>query len=240
MKKFIKTIPVIIAVTILSLYSCDKEENSTSDASYTDIMADSVKSNLVDDASITPYEAIFDVSPVYDQGHLPFATNTGSVDGLENMLDGLDKSKTYLVYCHSDAPSISGAKLLVESGFSNVHRLKGNYAAWDEISFIDIAASQVKSKIDAGDFEAIFDVSPHFSEGHLPGATNANNASAGGTDLSELITSLDKTKVYLVYCHVNSPAMNGAQLMEDAGFQNVYRLEGNYSAWVAAGYDVEK
>ena len=33
--------------------------------------------------------------------------------------------------------------------------------------------------------------------------------------------------------------MAGAQLMEDAGFKKVYRLEGNFGAWVAAGYDVE-
>ena len=74
--------------------------------------------------------------------------------------------------------------------------------------------------------------------GHLPGATNAN-ASGGGTDLADLIAAMDKTKEYLVYCHGDAPAMAGAQLMEDAGFKNVYRLEGNYGAWVDAGYDVE-
>ena len=36
----------------------------------------------MDDASISPYEAIFDVSPLFNQGHLPFASNAGSVDGL--------------------------------------------------------------------------------------------------------------------------------------------------------------
>jgi rhodanese-related sulfurtransferase len=50
---------------------------------------------------------------------------------------------------------------------------------------------------------------------------------------------MDKTKSYLVYCHSDGPAMAGAQLMEDAGFGNVYRLEGNFSAWVDAGYEVE-
>ncbi len=69
--------------------------------------------------------------------------------------------------------------------------------------------------MDADDFEAIFDVSPSFNTAHLPGATNAR-ASAGGTDLSELIEGMDKTKAYLVYCHSDSPAMAGAQLMEDA------------------------
>jgi rhodanese-related sulfurtransferase len=127
---------------------------------------------------------------------------------------------------------------MAENGFTRVYRLAGNYGAWDEVSFIDIAASVAKSKIDAGDFEAIFDVSPHFNSGHIPGATNAKG-SGGGTDLSELIAGMDKTKTYLVYCHSDSPAMAGAQLMEDAGFTKVFRLEGNFGAWVDAGYDVE-
>ena len=75
---------------------------------------------MVDDANISPYEAIFDVSPAYDQGHLPFATNAGSVDALGDILSGLDKSKSYLVYCHGDGPSIAGANLVTENGFANV------------------------------------------------------------------------------------------------------------------------
>ena len=208
------------------------------DASYTDVMADQLKSDLVDDASISPYEAIFDVSPAYDQGHLPFTANAGGVDGLGGMLATLDKNLTYLVYCHGDAPSIAAAELMVENGFMNVHRLYGNYGAWDQVSFVDITATTVKSKIATDGFKAIFDVSPHFNDGHLPGATNAN-ASGGGTALAELIEGMDKTKSYLVYCHGNAPAMAGAQLMEDAGFKNVFRLEGNYGAWVDAGYNVE-
>ena len=54
-----------------------------------------------------------------------------------------------------------------------------------------------------------------------------------------MIEGLDKTKTYLVYCHSDSPAMAGAQLMEDAGFEKVFRLEGNFGAWVDAGYEVE-
>ena len=228
---------LILAIGILSIYSCEKDDDMGAE-SYTDIMASEIKMDLVDDASITPYGAIFDVSPVYDQGHLPFATNAGGVDGLENMLGDLDKNKTYLVYCHGDGPSIAGAELLINNGFENVHRLEGNYGAWDAVSFVDVQASIAKAKIDAGEFEAIFDVSPVYNQGHLPGATNAN-ASGGGTALSELISTMDKSKAYLVYCHGNAPAMAGAQLMEDAGFSNVFRLEGNYGAWVDAGYDVE-
>ena len=234
-----KTPLILSSLLVLFLFTrCEKEEDSMSDASYTDVMADQLKSELVDDASISPYDAIFDVSPVYNQGHLPFATNAGSVEGLGNMLDGLNKTNTYLVYCHADGPSIAGAELLIENGFANVHRLEGNFGAWDEVSFVDITVDVVKSKADAGDFEAIFDVSPHFDEEHLPGAINAN-ATAGGTDLSVLIEDMDKTKSYLVYCHADAPAMAGAQLMEDAGFRYVYRLQGNFGAWVDAGYPTE-
>jgi rhodanese-related sulfurtransferase len=238
MKKIIHTIPFLLSAGMLFLYSCEKDEDPGPDKSYTDVMAMPLKSDLVNDASISPYEAVFDVSPLYNQGHLPFASNAGSVDGLGNMLDGLDKSLSYLVYCHSDGPSIAGAELMAKNGFSKVHRLESNFGAWDEVSFTDIAASVVKSKIDAGDFEAIFDVSPMFNTAHIPGATNAKG-SGGGTDLSELIEGMDKTKSYLVYCHSDSPAMAGAQLMEDAGFKKVFRLEGNFSAWLDAGYDTE-
>jgi rhodanese-related sulfurtransferase len=46
--------------------------------------------------------------------------------------------------------------------------------------------------------------------------------------------------MYLVYCHVDRVAIAGAQKLTDAGFTNVYRLEGNYRAWVDAGYPTEK
>lgn len=238
MRKAIKTAPFILAVVLLSFYGCDKEEEPMVEVNYMDVMASKVKMELVDDASISPYMAIYDVSPVYNDGHLPFSTDAGGLDGLESMLGSLDKSKTYLVYCHGDAPSIAAAELMIDNGFENVHRLQGNYSAWDEISFVDLSAAMAKAKIDAGMFDAIFDVSPVYDQGHLPGATNAN-ASGGGTDLATLIDGMDKNKKYLVYCHGDAPAMAGAQLMEDAGFNNVFRLEGNYGAWVDAGYDVE-
>lgn len=237
MKKM-KTIAMLILSLGLITTACDNDDDPMSTTLYTDVMANQVKMELVDDVSKSPYEAIFDVSPAYSLGHLPFATNTGGVDGLEAMMGGLDKTKSYLVYCHSDAPAIAGAELLAENGFTGVYRLQGNYGAWDEVSFADIVASVAKSKIDAGDFETIFDVSPHYNEQHIPGATNAN-AGSGGTDLAVLIAGMDKTKTYLVYCHADGPSMAGAQLMEDAGFAKVFRLEDNFGAWTSAGYATE-
>ena len=83
----------------------------------------------------------------------------------------------------------------------------------------------------------IIDVSPHYAEGHLPGAVSYY---LGDGSLERAIPTLDKNATYLVYCHVDSVAIAGAQQLIDAGFKNVYRLQGNYAAWVDAGYPVER
>ena len=56
--------------------------------------------------------------------------------------------------------------------------------------------------------------------------------------LDAAIPTLDKSARYLVYCHFESASRAGAQKLVDAGFENVYRLEGDFPAWEAAGYPV--
>lgn len=77
----------------------------------------------------TPNLVIIDVSPVYDQGHLPGAISI-PVGQLEDRLGELDPSQPHLVYCHGDGPAIRAAELLVANGFTSVYRLQGNYAGW--------------------------------------------------------------------------------------------------------------
>lgn len=103
--------------------------------------------------------------------------------------------------------------------------------------YIDVTPAEAKNLIDTVDDLIVVDVSPHYEEGHLPGAVNYY---LGDGSLDEAIPTLDKDGKYLVYCHVDSAAIGGAQKLIDAGFSPVYRLEGNYSAWVEAGYPVEK
>ncbi len=103
-------------------------------------------------------------------------------------------------------------------------------------TYVDVSPAEAQDLIDSIPNLIIIDVSPHYDNGHLPGAVNYY---LGDGSLDEAIPTLDKTKTYLVYCHVDSVAIAGAQKLIDAGFENVYRLEGNYSAWVDAGYPVE-
>jgi rhodanese-related sulfurtransferase len=103
-------------------------------------------------------------------------------------------------------------------------------------TYTDISAMEAKELIDNNSDIIIIDVSPYYAQGHIPGAINYY---LGDGSLDEAIPMLDKSKVYLVYCHVDSVAIAGAEKLIEAGFETVYRLEGNYSAWVDAGYSIE-
>lgn len=83
----------------------------------------------------------------------------------------------------------------------------------------------------------IVDVSPLYAKGHIPGAINAY---VGDGTLDKELKKWDMKKTYLVYCHSDSASMLGAQKLVDAGFKVVYRLKGNYGAWVDAGYPTDK
>ena len=106
----------------------------------------------------------------------------------------------------------------------------------NQTGYIDVTAAEAKELIDTNPNLIIIDVSPHYEDGHLPGAINYY---LGNGSLDAAIPTLDKNKDYLVYCHVDSVSISGAQKLVDAGFTTVYRLEGNYQAWVNAGYPIE-
>ena len=102
--------------------------------------------------------------------------------------------------------------------------------------YTDVTAAEAKELIDTNPDLIIIDVSPKYDDGHIPGAINYY---IGDGSLDAAIPTLDKNKDYLVYCHVDSASISGAQKLVDAGFEKVYRLEGNYQAWLDAGYPIE-
>jgi rhodanese-related sulfurtransferase len=104
-------------------------------------------------------------------------------------------------------------------------------------SYIDLSPQEAKELIMEMPEVVIIDVSPKYDEGHLPGAINYY---VGDGSLDMAIPDLNKDLTYLVYCHVDSASIAGAEKLIKAGFENVYRLEGNYAAWVEAGYEVEE
>jgi len=105
-------------------------------------------------------------------------------------------------------------------------------------TYMDISPTEAYSMYLNGTFDLIIDVVGLgiYQGGHLPGAVNY--VWADGT-LNDMIPTLDKNGTYLVYCHTDPPSTASAQALINAGIKNTYRLEGNYRAWVDAGYPVE-
>lgn len=81
----------------------------------------------------------------------------------------------------------------------------------------------------------VIDVSSQFEKGHIPAA---KNYSVGDGTLYENIQNFDKSKKYLIYADNDVDSQRGAQLLNEHGFENVYRLKGNFKAWTDSGYRV--
>ena len=105
-------------------------------------------------------------------------------------------------------------------------------------TYMDITPEVAYEKLQNNDFDLIIDVVglDIYSLGHLPGAVNYVWATG---ELRDRIPTLDPELTYLVYCHTDPPSTDSAQAMVDAGFNNIYRLEGNFAAWRDGGYPIE-
>jgi len=50
-------------------------------------------------------------------------------------------------------------------------------------------------------------------------------------DFQQKVTALDQEKTYLVYCKVGGRSGQACKMMQDAGFKNLYNLDGGWTAW---------
>ena len=67
------------------------------------------------------------------------------------------------------------------------------------------------------------------SEGYIPGATNIDIYL--GQDFLNELEKLDKSKNYYVYCRSGKRSAQACVLMNNAGFENAYNLEGGFMNW---------
>ncbi len=76
-----------------------------------------------------------------------------------------------------------------------------------------------------------------FAAGHIAGAVNADVESA---DFVGLISALDPSKDYAVYCRSGNRSRAAIDTMTGLGYTNTVGLEGGINAWQAAGFPVTK
>jgi rhodanese-related sulfurtransferase len=102
----------------------------------------------------------------------------------------------------------------------------------------DLSAAEACTLIHDSSTLIILDVRPSgpYSVGHIAGAINVNYAAAPSpATFASLVSALDRSQTYLVYCGSGNTGGKAAALMTDLGFARVYNMAGGYAAWISAG-----
>ncbi|MFT4032191.1 MAG: thioredoxin [Siphonobacter sp.] len=98
-----------------------------------------------------------------------------------------------------------------------------------------------QTNLDVEGFEAKMKTSPQlldvrtvseYERGYLPNAHNADWRNQ--TAFAESIKNLDKNQPVLVYCYSGGRSAQAATFLANAGFKEVYNLEGGFLKWTTA------
>lgn len=74
-----------------------------------------------------------------------------------------------------------------------------------------------------------------YADGHAPSA-----ALFPLDSLQEDLSKLDKNKSVYVICQTGRRSQKAAEILQKAGFSDVYNIKGGTSAWIEAGFPTEK
>lgn len=83
-----------------------------------------------------------------------------------------------------------------------------------------------------------------FNSSHIEGATLIPVANAFGSNLSQdnlleaRVDEVPRNKKILVYCRSGHRSTSASKILVNAGYSQVYNMEGGISAWTGAGYPV--
>ncbi|NPE29937.1 rhodanese-like domain-containing protein [Methanococcoides sp. SA1] len=101
-----------------------------------------------------------------------------------------------------------------------------------DVSYKDVSVHEAKDMLYKGDV-FLLDVrkESEFNSGHLEGAVNI--------EVSQLGSRLDEVpadKVILVYCRTGVRSVRASKTLVNAGYTDVYNMQGGITAWMSAGY----
>lgn len=60
---------------------------------------------------------------------------------------------------------------------------------------------------------------------------NAIELDIKAKDFKDRLSTLDKNKQYIVYCHAGGRSATAMQMMKEMGFKQVYNLKSGFKAW---------
>lgn len=100
-------------------------------------------------------------------------------------------------------------------------------------SAIDLSVTEFSSKVaEAGVITLDVRTPGEYAEGHLEGAQLIDFQSG---NFENEISPLDKNATYAVYCRSGNRSGQAVKVMHDAGFHNLYNLDGGVIDWANAG-----
>ena len=98
---------------------------------------------------------------------------------------------------------------------------------------IDLGVSEFSTKVaEAGVITLDVRTPIEFAEGHIEGARLIDFQSG---NFENEIAALDKNATYAVYCRSGNRSGQAVKVMQDAGFINVFNMNGGVIDWANAG-----
>lgn len=82
-----------------------------------------------------------------------------------------------------------------------------------------------------------FRTQTEYNSGYIDGAINIDYYSE---NLKEQLNSLDKSKIYLIYCRSGNRSGKAMVIMKELGFKTVYNMEGGIIGWNAKSYPLKQ
>jgi rhodanese-related sulfurtransferase len=100
-------------------------------------------------------------------------------------------------------------------------------------SAIDLSVTEFSAKVaEAGVITLDVRTPGEFAEGHLEDARLIDFQSG---NFENEIATLDKNATYAVYCRSGNRSGQAVKVMQDAGFMNVFNMNGGVIDWANAG-----
>jgi rhodanese-related sulfurtransferase len=99
-----------------------------------------------------------------------------------------------------------------------------------------ITSAALHAQLESGKAPVVIDVRTpaEYATGHIPGAVNIPF-----DQVAKRIAYVDAPHGVALYCMVGPRARKGESALLDAGYEEVFHIEGGLSAWQAAGLPVE-
>lgn len=100
--------------------------------------------------------------------------------------------------------------------------------------YTEVSVEKAKEMLDSNEDLIIVDVSNNFVNGHIPTAVSIYL-----NELEENLDEFEKDEKILVYARFNMNSLEATNIFTNNNFTNIYRLNGEYDAWISEGYEIE-